>query len=429
MVEDAPAEQAVTAADDPLAALHLHRKRRLWPWITAFVVVAAAVGLYFALRKKPPKHEWITGHVSRGDLVEKVEATGTVNAITNAQVSSQVSGRIARIDVDFNQPVHRGDVLAVLDPLPFQAQVRSVQAVLAQATANARKADADLTLARHNADRARQLRERNLNAQADLDAAIAAEADAVAQLGVTRAAMQQARAALSTAQANLDYSTIRAPCDGIVLARNVDVGGTVAASFSAPTLFVIVDDLSRVQVIGNVDESEVGKLRDGMSVRVTVDAFPDEIFHGRITQLRFSSTVTQGVVTYPAVIDVENPRHRLRPGMTATLSVETSRVTDTVRVPNGALRYQPKDQPRPRVRGPHSSHDGVVWVLDGHGPTARPHSVRVVTGITDGRYTQIVRGALTPGAVVVLDEGTAGPSGAATGGSSGGGSKRGPRIF
>jgi HlyD family secretion protein len=281
------------------------------------------------------------------------------------------------------------------------------------------------------------MRERNLNAQADLDAAIAAEADAVAQVGVTRATMQQARASLSIAQANLDYSTIRAPVDGIVLSRAVDVGATVAASFSAPTLFVIVDDLSRVQVIGNVDESEVGKLHQDMAVSVTVDAFPDDTFRGRITQLRFSSVVTQGVVTYPAVIDVENPEHKLRPGMTATLTVTTSHVTGTLRVPNGALRFQPKDQPRPRTTGPRSLHDGVVWVLDGTGPTAQLRSVHVVTGITDGRYTQIRSGALTAGNVIVLDDGgTAGTGAAGTagggagGGRSGGGSKRSPpRVF
>jgi len=187
MVQDTSAAPVTSVDDDPLAVLAKHKRRRRWPWIVLAVLLVAGLGTWLALRKKPLKHEWVTGHVSTGDVTEKVEATGTVNAITNVTVSSQVSGRVAQLHADYNQVVHRGDVLAVLDPIPFEAAVRQTQAQLAQGQANLRKAQADLALAHQNAERARQMRTRNLNAQADLDAAVAAELDAQAQVGVARA--------------------------------------------------------------------------------------------------------------------------------------------------------------------------------------------------------------------------------------------------
>lgn len=400
------------------------KRRRIWPWVLASGLVVAGAVTYKLTRSTAVAHRYVTGHASRGDVIESIEATGTVQAVTQVQVSSQVSGRILRLHADYNARVHAGDVLAELDPTPFRARVQQAQASMQQAIATQRKAEADLTLAQANANRARRMREHELNAQADLDVAINSEADSSAQVGVARAGVAQARAALSVAQTDLDYTQIRAPIDGIVITRSIDVGQTVAASFSAPVLFVIVDDLARVQIVGDVDEAEIGKLRTSMQVAVRVDAFPDQVFHGRIRELRYGSTVTQGIVTYPAVIDVDNPERALRPGMTAAISVTAERAQNTLRVPNAALRFQPHDESQPAATPARrrSSHEGVVWVLEGRGPAARIRQVTVGLGATDGRYTAIRSGSLNVGDAVVLDDaGATGAPGAAP--------RRGPRIL
>ncbi len=414
------------------------KKRKVWPWIVLGFVLAIGAGAYFMLRPKPVVHRWLTGTVSRGDVTETIEATGTVQAIVQVQVSSQVSGRISALHADFNSQVHAGDVLAEIDPTPFRARLAQSQAALQQAIANERKAQSDLALAQANGVRARAMRERELNAQSDLDIAVNAEANAQAQVGVARANVAQARAALTSAQTDLDYTRILAPIDGLVITRSIDVGATVAASFSAPILFVIVDDLARMQIIGDVDEAEIGKLQTLMNVDVRVDAFPDQVFHGRIRELRYGSTVTQGFVTYRAVSDVDNPSRALRPGMTAAISVTTAHAVNALRVPNAALRFSPPEDVQAQAGGgppgqrganapasarrPRTSHDGIVWVLEGRAPNTRLRRVQVVTGATDGRYTEVTSGPLNPSHIVVLDDASAtGPAGGAP--------RRGPRIL
>lgn len=416
---------------------YVKKKRATWLIWAGIGLALLGAGAYWLLRPKAEVHNYVTGHASKGIVIEQVEATGTVQATTQVQVSSQVSGRILRLYTDFNARVHAGDLLAELDPTPFQARLAQARASLAQAQANVGRAQADLVLARTNAERAQKMRSENLNAAADLDAALNAKAAAEAQLGVARASVQQAQAAVVVAQTDLNYTRIVAPVDGIVITRSVDVGQTVAASFQAPTLFVIVDDLARVQVLGDVDEAEVGKLREGMDVEVKVDAFTDDTFHGRIRELRYGSTVTSGVVTYPAVIDVDNPERKLRPGMTASIKVTTDRARDILRVPNAALRFTPASKDgdaamkkngghgsgaRQGESGASNAHQGTVWVLEGTGPDAKPRAVKVQTGITDGRYTVIVRitsGSLKEGDVVILDDSDTSTGGGPGGGSSG----------
>ena len=436
-------KSARTTATDPLATMKRRTKRKVWPWIVGILVIASAGGGWAYTHRPKPPIKYVTAQVSKGDVLEHVEATGTVQPITQVLVGSQVSGRIAKIYVDFNVKVKKGDLLAEIDPVPFIARVEQAKGNLASAMANRDKSAADLALARRMADRAKELRQRELNSIQDLDSALAAQADAVAQVGVSDAVIRQTRAALQSAQSDLNYTQIRAPMDGIVVTRSVDVGQTVAASFTTPTLFLIVDDLAHMQVLGDVDEADIGKLQEGSDVDVHVDAFPDQSFPGHVTTLRYNSTNTQGVVTYPAVIGVDNTARKLRPGMTATISVVTSQAHDVFRVPNAALRYRPKNTTgEPEGTGTRTAqqsqqaHRGHIYLQEGSGETQHIRRIDVITGITDGRYTQVTSDELRVDQTVVIDEPTtpvpgAPPSGGGSGG--GGGSKSGgpraPRMF
>lgn len=439
---------AGTPADDALASLR-RKPRRTWR-LWAVVPVLVAVGLvgWFVLRARPARVQYLTARASTGDVVARIEATGTVQPVTQVQVGSQVSGRILALHADFNDTVHAGDLLAELDPTPFRAREAQARAALASANAQLTRAQAELGLAERNAARAEQMRVRELNAQADLDASIAARESAVAQVAVARASVAQARATLDAARTDLAYTRVLAPIDGIVVTRSVEVGQTVAASLQAPVLFVIVDDLARMQVIGDVDEAEIGKLDTDMPVEVRVDAFPDDVFPGTVHELRLGSTTTQGVVTYPAVIRVDNSARKLRPGMTATIAVTTAEHRGVLRVPNAALRFRPRETAgaagtspagaagqaerggRARGRRNDAGRAGRVYVLDSSAPGATPREVRVTTGISDSAFTEVSSPELRAGVEVVLDDvsqsATATPGG---GGSGGGGAKRPPGMF
>jgi HlyD family secretion protein len=447
------APRATTPADDALAALRRKPRRRWWLFALVPIVVGAGVALWMVRRAQPEPSHYLTGAASTGDVVAQIEATGTVQPITQVQVGSQVSGRILALHADFNDVVHAGDLLAELDPTPFRARVAQARAALASAIAGQTRAQAELGLAQRNATRAEQMRERQLNAQSDLDASVAARESAAAQVGVARASVAQARAALDSAQTDLAYTRVMAPIDGIVVTRSIEVGQTVAASLQAPVLFLIVDDLARVQVVGDVDEAEIGKLSPGMAVEVRVDAFSDDVFPGRVRELRLGSTTTQGVVTYPAVIDVDNSARKLRPGMTATIAVTTAEHRGVLRVPNAALRFRPRttegattEAPGARAsggaRGARGGRSGAgnrgrVYVLDSTAPGAVPRAVQVTIGISDAAFTEVSSPELRAGAQVVLDD-VGGAAEAATGGgaaagsgsgSARGSSKRPPGMF
>ncbi|MEI8255611.1 MAG: efflux RND transporter periplasmic adaptor subunit, partial [Deltaproteobacteria bacterium] len=325
------------------AFARLRKRRRPW-WILVLLVLVVAAGVaLFVVRQRraPAAQRYMTGRVTRGDLIEQIRATGTVQPVLQVQVGAQVSGRVASVAVDFNSTVHRGDLLAEIDPTTYRAQVAQVRAQLMSARAVRAQNRANLALAEQNLVRAQRLREQGLNAQADLDAAVAQRDAARATVGVADAQIAQAQASLSSAQTNLAFTRIMAPIDGIVATRSVDPGQTVAASFQTPTLFVIANDLTHMRVIANVDEANIGKLAERMASTARVDAFPRDTFRGMVRELRINPTTTNGVVTYQAVIDVENTQGRLRPGMTATITVVTARRTGVLRVPNAALRYRP----------------------------------------------------------------------------------------
>ena len=322
--------------------------------LVLLAVVAAGAGAWY-LRRDKTEVAVNSVPVTRGDIIDSVGATGTVQAVTTVQVGSQVSGNIEWLGADFNSIVKKGQVVARLDPSLFDAQLQQVQANLIQARANLTRANSELdrtkvqmTDAQQKFGRAKELSSQRLIAQSDLDAAkiavdTAAASVASQQASVTQsqAAVTQAQASVNQSQVNRDHTVIQAPIDGIVTQRSVDVGQTVAASMSAPTLFVIAADLTEMQVNANIDEADVGRIRPGQHVTFRVDAYPTDNFEGTVTQIRLQPVVVQNVTTYGTVITVPNKQLKLKPGMTANVKIEIAKRTNTLRIPNAALRFRP----------------------------------------------------------------------------------------
>src|SRR5688572_3059631 len=309
--------------------------------VAAIVLIAAGAYGYYRYTQKPVAPTITTARVTRGDLAETVGATGTLQAVTTVQVGTQVSGTIQELNADFNSLVRKGQVLARLDPSLIQSQIEQARANLIRAEADLERLRVSLEDARTKLVRARELSEKKLIAQMDLEAAEVAVRSAEAQLRSQQAGVTQSQASLRQNQVNLAHTVIESPIDGLVISRNVDVGQTVAASMSASTLFVLAADLTKMQVLASLDESDVGRIRPGQDVRFRVDAFPTDEFTGNVTQVRLQPTTVQNVVTYQTVIDVPNPGLKLKPGMTANVNIEIARRSDVIRVPNAALRFRP----------------------------------------------------------------------------------------
>jgi HlyD family secretion protein len=374
-----------------MVPLENHHKHRRWLVAALAVAVAVLVGVYFLRRDEQQKGERYRSEAAdRGTITMTVSATGTVSPVTTVQVGSQVSGIIARLHADFNSHVKQGELLAELDPAPFQQQVDQRRAEVTKARVEA--ANTQLTY-----DRQRRLFEAGVVSQAEVDSARAANDASRAQLALSQAALKQA-------ETNLGYTRIYSPIAGEVVARQYDVGQTVAASFQAPTLFIIAEDLTRMQVAADVDQSDIGQVAVGQVGRFTVDAYPEQEFRGRIAQVRLNATVNQNVITYPVIIEVANPDGKLRPSMTANVTIEVATVRDALRVPNAALRFRPESAEKAAagktaVQSASTGAAGAkraqtVYVL-GERNALRPAAIR--TGITDGHYTQVVSGALQPG--------------------------------
>ena len=310
-------------------------------WIALAVVVLAAVAfLAFRGREKPV--QYATVPVERGDIVDVVGATGTLQAVTTVQVGSQVSGIVDSLSADFNSRVRKNQVIAQLETSTFDARLSQAQANLVAARANVEKARSTVSDMKQKFDRAKELSAEKLLPASDLDTARSNYDGAVAGQRGAEAAVSQAAASVQQAQVDRTHTIIRAPIDGVVVARNVDVGQTVAASLQAPTLFVIANDLSLMQVNASIDEADIGRVRQGQDVTFRVDAYPNETFTGRVEQVRLQPITVSNVVTYNTLIAVNNPGQRLMPGMTATVSVIVQQREDVLRLPAAALRFRPE---------------------------------------------------------------------------------------
>jgi HlyD family secretion protein len=391
-------------------------------WVTATVglaVVLAGVVSYWRSVGADSRPAVATATVTRGDVVASVDATGTLQAVTTVQVGTQVSGTIKALHADFNQPVRRGQVVAELEPSLFQTQVEQARASVVRLEAEARRAVVQSEDALQKLGRARDLAAKALIPASDLDTAETAARAAAAAVESAEAQIVQARAALNQSQVNLGHTVIRAPIDGVVISRNVDVGQTVAASMQAPTLFVIAQDLTAMQVNANVAESDIGRIRSGQPVSFRVDAYPGDVFSGVVSLVRLNPVVEQNVVSYVTTIDVANLDLRLKPGMTATVTIEVERAAGVLRVPNAALRVRPTaailtamgQRPDDAVAAPPADAAGPVQ-REGRGPAAASEvwvlrgqalvRVPVVPGTSDASHTAIVGGALEEGAVVAI---------------------------
>jgi HlyD family secretion protein len=314
--------------------------KRVLTLLLVIAAVGAGAGAYY-MRRNGTEPTVNTAPVTRGDIIDTVGATGTLQAVTTVQVGSQVSGTISELNADFNTIVRKGQVIAKLDPSLLQAQVEQAKANLTRSKADLDRNRVELADAQTKYARAKELAERQLLPLSDLDAAKVAVDAAQAQLGSSQAQVTQAEATLNQSQVNVEHTIITTPIDGIVIQRSVDVGQTVAASLQSPTLFIIAADLTKMQVNANIDEADVGRIRPGQTVTFRVDAYPGQQFEGSVAQIRLQPVVVQNVTTYGTIINVPNPELKLKPGMTANLRVQIATRSDVLRVPNAAIRFRP----------------------------------------------------------------------------------------
>jgi HlyD family secretion protein len=350
------------------------------------VGLALGIGVWFWMARNGAAAEYQTAVVARGELTQVVTATGQLNPVVSVQVGSQISGIIQKLFADFNSRVKAGQVIAQLDSSTYVANLRQAEGELASARAG-------LELARVKANRAAELRTKDLIPQAEHD-------QAQADLHQAEAAVMIREAEVRKVTVDLERCSIVAPIDGVVISRSVDVGQTVAASLSAPILFVIANDLAKMQINANVAEADIGGVEVGQNVNFTVDAFPSRRFHGRVVQVRNSPVTVQNVVTYDTIIEVANPDLRLKPGMTANVSIVVANREGVLTVPNAALRFRPSDPADGAQRGAASSGRAVYLAFNGKARRA-PERVPVKTGITDGVLTEVLEGLQEGDAIII----------------------------
>lgn len=365
----------------------------------AAVLLAGGGYYYFAAGGGAGNTRYRTERVEHGKIAETVLATGNVNAVTTVLVGSQVSGTVQRIFVDFNSPVGKGQVIAQIDPRLFEASLLQAKGNLENARAAVERASVLVIDAERTYRRNRELIADGFVSQADVDSAQTAYETALAQKRSAEAQLTQAKGALSAAETNLRFTTIRSPVDGIVISRNVDAGQTVAASFQTPTLFTIAQDLTKMQIDTNVDEADIGKVRAGQAATFTVDAYPERSFPGQVVQVRNAPVVTQNVVTYNVVVRVDNRDLLLKPGMTANVSILVRELQDVLKIPNAALRFRPSGEKKPQDRK--GAAGDRVHLLEESGGI---REVPVRTGASDGRFTELVEGDLAEGDPAVVEE-------------------------
>lgn len=352
-------------------------KKKYYMLLGVVLVIIVALVLLFN-KKNGVKYK--TVKVERGNISSYISATGVVNPVTLVQVGSQVSGTIQEIFVDYNSIVKKNQIIIQIDPTFFKTQLN-------QADANLMKAKVSVNDAKRNLDRTSKLFKENLVAQSDMDSA-------ETNYETSLAMQKQASAAYESAKVNLENTTIRSPIDGIVIARNVDVGQTVAASFSSPTLFLIANDLSKMQVEANVDEADIGKIKEGQKVTFIVDAYPEETFYGKVIQIRLSPQTVQNVVTYNVIMRVDNHDLKLKPGMTANVTFLVGEKKNILKAPNSALRFKPFGN----ISSEGRRMDNTIWLIS----SSKLQPVKIKAGITDGIFTEVASEALKEGDEIVV---------------------------
>jgi HlyD family secretion protein len=398
--------------------------RTQWIIVGALLAAALSAGGYAYLNgaQKPPV-KYRTAKVERGSIMRVVTATGTVNPVQTVQVGSQVSGIVTNLYAEFNSKVKEGQLVARIDPAPFQNKVIEMEANVQNMKGNLARARADLAQRKLDLDRSKALYEQDLIAKADLDNAKTAYETSLAGIQIGEAQVKQAETTLNKARLDLKYTQIYSPVNGTVISRNVDEGQTVAASFQTPVLFLVARDLTKMEVDTNVSESDIGGITDGKEARFVVDAYPKEPFVGKVIQVRNAPITVQNVVTYNVVVGVDNNDLRLKPGMTANVSIVVDRRDDVLKIPNSALRFKlalgrpervslpagPAGE-RPQGGRPSPSDDTTrsgrdakakptVWVPHAEG---EPTPVELKTGVTDGNFTEVVDGPLKEGDEVIV---------------------------
>ncbi len=371
------------------------------------VVLAAAVAgaAYLYLQKDNGAPNYRTAKVERGNILDTITATGTINAVTTVSVGSQISGTIQKLFVDYNSRVRKNQVIAQIDPKLLDASVVQAQGNLDNAKGSLEKAKVLVTDTERTYRRNKELLPDGFVAQSDVDTAQTAYDQAIAAEKSAEAGVTQAVGALEVVQTNLAYATIRSPVDGIVISRNVDVGQTVAASFQTPTLFSIAQDLTKMQIDTNVDESDIGRAAKGQTVPFTVDAWPGKTFTGVVSQVRNAPIITQNVVTYDVVVLVDNRELLLKPGMTANVTIQVRKFENILKIPNAAMRYRPPEKSKESAGGAGGKKNEPmgqrVYVI---GKDGKLREVPVKSGVSDGAYTELTEGNLKEGDLLVTGE-------------------------
>lgn len=373
-------------------------------FLAILIILALAVSLILILSGSK-KQKFKTVKVQRGEIVQTVRATGNVNPVTTIIIGTRVSGTIVAIYVDYNSKVKKGQLIAQIDPTPFENELRQSEAELSNAKASLFKAEITMKDAERTLKRKQELFKRELISRSELDDAETAYGTARAQYEIALAQVKRAEAGLNQAKTNLGYTRIISPVDGIIIAKNVEVGQTVAASFQTPTLFTVAPDLTKMQIDTNVDEADISKIKVGMEATFSVDSYPDRKFKGTVSQIRLSPTITQNVVTYNVVISVDNSELLLKPGMTANVTFTVQSKRDILKIPNSALRFRMPDSQREigsektQRRKPEASGMQSIWLLrDG-----KPTRVQIKIGISDGQWTEVLEGDIKEGDEVIVD--------------------------
>ena len=354
-------------------------------------VIAIVVCIIILNIGKGNRVQYQTHKLEKCTITQVVEASGTINPVNIVSVGSTVSGLMKEIYVDYNSEVKKGQPLAQIDPATFQAQVDQNQAQIINAEANLAKLNAEMVFAQKTYNRYKNLYSKNFIARSELDQAESDYLAKRASVGAQRASIAQARANLKTSMTNLGYTKIIAPVDGTIIKRAIDVGQPVAASFQAPELFTIAQDLKEMQIEVNVSEADIGKVKEGQDAEYTLDGYPDEVFHGKVTQVRLDSTTTSNVVTYTVIVSVKNEDLTLKPGMTANVSIITSKSENVLCVPNIALKFSPESN------GQKYKEQGI-WILNGK----EPQRITIKEGASNDSNTEIISDQLKEGSEVII---------------------------